>query len=70
MQVFPIESEFVFEHLYARYDGDKRALDQSFLDLLVLKAIAFPTNEKMIYDTGNDIKQRLKSIITRNKFRN
>jgi hypothetical protein len=70
VQVFPIESEFVFEHLYARYDGDKRALDQSFLDLLVLKAIAFPTNEKMIYDTGNDIKQRLKSIITRNKFRN
>lgn len=70
VQVFPIESEFVFEHLYARYDGDKRALEQSFLDLLVLKAIAFPTNEKMIYDTGNDMKQRLKSIITRNKFRN
>ncbi|PQJ81823.1 hypothetical protein [Polaribacter glomeratus] len=70
VQVFPIESEFVFEHLYARYDGDKRALEQSFLDLLVLKAIAFPNNEKMIYDTGQDLKQRFKAIITRNKFRN
>ena len=69
VQVFPIESEFVFEHVYARFDGDKRALEESLLDLLVLKAIAFPTNEQMIYDTGNDLKQRLKYIITKNKFR-
>jgi hypothetical protein len=69
VQMYPIKSEFVFEHLYARFDGDKRALEESFLDLLVLKAIAFPTNEEMIFDTGNDLKQQLKSIITRNKFR-
>ncbi|WP_189663238.1 MULTISPECIES: hypothetical protein [unclassified Polaribacter] len=70
VQVYPIQSEFVFEHLYARFDGDKRALEESLLDLLILKAIAFPTNEEMIYDTGNDLKQKLKSIITRNRFRN
>ncbi|MGK0412619.1 MAG: hypothetical protein ACJA1B_000817, partial [Polaribacter sp.] len=69
VQVYPIKSEFVFEHLYARFDGDKRALEESLLDLLTLKAIAFPTNEQMIYDTGNDLKQQLKSIITRNRFR-
>lgn len=70
VQVYPIQSEFVFEHLYARFDGDRRALEESLLDLLILKAIVFPTNEEMIYDTGNDLKQKLKSIITRNKFRN
>lgn len=70
LQVYPIESQFNFEHIYARFDGDKRALETSLLDLLVLKAIAFPTNEQMIYDTGNDLKQRLKGIITRNRFRN
>lgn len=70
VQIFPIISDFVFEHVYARFDGDKRALEESLLDLLVLKAIAFPTNERMIYDTGNEIKQRLKYIITKNKFRN
>jgi hypothetical protein len=70
VQVYPIKSEFVFEHLYARFDGDKRALEESLLDLLVLKAIAFPTNEEMIYDTGSDLKQKLKNIITRNRFRN
>lgn len=69
VQVYPIKSEFVFEHLYARFEGDKRALEESLLDLLTLKAIAFPTNEQMIYDTGNDLKQQLKSIITRNRFR-
>ena len=70
LQVYPIESQFNFEHIYAKFDGDKRALEESLLDLLVLKAIAFPTNEQMIYDTGNDLKQRLKGIITRNRFRN
>lgn len=70
VHVYPIQSEFVFEHLYARFDGDRRALEESLLDLLILKAIVFPTNEEMIYDTGNDLKQKLKSIITRNKFRN
>ena len=70
LEVFPIESEFVFEHLYARFDGDKRALEESLLDLLTLKAITFPSNERMIYDTGTDLKQKLKYIITRNKFRN
>jgi predicted RNA-binding protein with RPS1 domain len=69
LHVYPIESEFVFEHVYARHDGDKRALEESLLDLLILKAISFPTNERMIYDTGTDLKQKLKSIISRNKFR-
>jgi hypothetical protein len=32
--------------------------------------VQFPTNEQMIYDSGQDLKQKLKSIITRNKFRN
>jgi hypothetical protein len=69
LHVYPIESKFVFEHIYARHDGDKRALEESLLDLLILKAISFPTNERMIYDTGTDLKQKLKAIISRNKFR-
>jgi hypothetical protein len=70
VQVYPIESQFVFEHIYGRFDGDKRALEESLLDLLVLKATVFPTNEQMVYDTGTDLKNQLKAIITRNKLRN
>ncbi|SHG00444.1 hypothetical protein SAMN05444344_2312 [Tenacibaculum mesophilum] len=67
---FPIQSEFIFEHIYADYDGDRRALDKSFIDLLDETSVAFPSNEQMVYDTGTDLKQKLKHIITRNKFRN
>ena len=68
IKVFPINSEFIFEHSYADYDGDKRALGRSFLSLLKVKSVAFPTNEQMIYDTGSDLKKKLKAIISRNKF--
>lgn len=70
IQTYPIASEFVFQHMYANYKGDKRALEASFLDLIKLRVVPFPTNEEMIYDTGQDLKERLKSIISRNNFRN
>ena len=70
IQTYPIASTFVFQHRYAQFKGDKRALESSFLDLIRLRVVQFPTNEQMIYDSGQDLKQKLKSIITRNKFRN
>lgn len=70
LKTFPIKSQFVFEHNYATYNGDKRALAKSFLDMIVLRAVKFPTNEQMVYDAGDDLKQNLKEIIRRNKFRN
>jgi hypothetical protein len=70
LKAFPIKSNFVFEHTYATYNGDKRALVPSFLDMIVLRAVKFPTNEQMVYDAGADLKQNLKDIIRRNKFRN
>lgn len=68
-QDFPIQSEFVFENIYANYKGDKRALEESFLDLLAVKAVPFPTDEQMVYSLGEDIKLNLKAIITQNTFR-
>lgn len=70
LESFPIESEFVFEHIYANYDGDRRALEDVFFNLTKLKSVRFPSNEQMVYDTGTDLKEKLKHIITRNKFRN
>ena len=70
IQTYPIASAFDFQHRYAHFKGDKRALESSFLDLIRLRVVQFPTNEQMIYDSGQDLKQKLKSIIIRNKFRN
>jgi len=69
IQTYPIASAFAFQHRYAQFKGDKRALEPSFIDLIRLRLVQFPTNEQMIYDSGQDLKQKLKSIITRNKFR-
>lgn len=65
---FPIESEFVFEHVFANYRGDTRALDTPLYNLINKKEVRFPTNEQMIYDTGTDLKEKFKYIITRNRF--
>lgn len=69
IKTFPIESGFNFEHNYATYGGNKNALDQSYLNLLKYKHIPFPSNEQMIYDSGEDLKQKIKYIITSNNFR-
>ncbi|WP_100614727.1 hypothetical protein [Confluentibacter citreus] len=60
---FPVTSEFVFEHIYATYRGDKRALDTDLLPFLDRRGVPFPTEEQMIYDTGEDLKAQLKRII-------
>ena len=63
IESFPLASEFVFEHYFATYDGDKRALDNDLLRYTRNREVPFPSNEQMVYDVGEDLKQRLKSII-------
>jgi len=68
LNTYPLASEFIFEHAYANYDGDKRTLDNDLVALLDLAAVPFPSNEQMIYDAGEDLKDRIKNIIVRQKF--
>ncbi len=65
---YPLVSEFIFEHVYANYNGDKRALESNLTSLLNLTAVPFPTNEQMVYDAGEDLKLRLKSILNQQNF--
>jgi hypothetical protein len=65
---YPLASEFVFEHIYANYNGDKRALDNDLISLLNLARVPFPSNEQMVYDAGEDLKNNLKNILTRQSF--
>ena len=70
LDVFPINSEFVFENIYATVKGDERALTVQDRDLLRNRRIHFPTNADMVYDTGEDLKLKLKQIISSYKMRN
>jgi hypothetical protein len=60
---FPVSSQYVFEHVYANASGDRRALENDLLRFLDLRAVPFPTEEQMIYDSGEDLKLQLKQII-------
>lgn len=64
LEQFNIDSGFIFENFYARFRGDRRALTLEDRDLIRLEAIPFPSNEQMIFDTGEDLKLQLKDIIS------
>lgn len=63
MDAFPIDSQFVFENRYATMRGDERALERNELSLLNNRQVFFPSNEQMVFDTGEDLKAKLKQII-------
>ncbi len=68
LNTYPLSSEFLFQHVYANYSGDRRALDNDLIALLNLGAVPFPSNEQMVYDAGEDLKARLKEIVVRHRF--
>ncbi|TDE07260.1 hypothetical protein [Flavobacterium sandaracinum] len=70
LQSFPLSSEFIFENIYATYKGDKRASDDNYYSYFDRRVVTFPSSEQMVYDTGEDLKAKIKDIITRNRFRN
>jgi hypothetical protein len=70
LQSFPLTSEFIFENIYATYEGDRRASDDNYYSYFDQRAVSFPNSEQMVYDTGEDLKAKIKDIISRNRFRN
>ena len=68
LEAFPLSSEFVFQNVYARYQGDRRACEADYLQNFDRKQVPFPTNEQMVYDCGEDLKGKLKEIISRNSI--
>ncbi|MDI9310384.1 MAG: hypothetical protein QM535_09220 [Limnohabitans sp.] len=69
IDTFPLSSEFIFEYIYANFNGDRRACEDNYLQYFGRRAVPFPSNEQMVFDSGEDLKNKLKNIITRNKFR-
>lgn len=65
---YPLSSGFTFKNIYGEYNGDKRALDDNLLDLTKNRPVPFPSNEQMVYDSGNDLKNNIKNIIIKNGF--
>ncbi len=69
METFPISSEFVFQNTYAKYKGDRRACDENYWANFDRRPVPFPSNEQMVFDCGEDLKAKLKDVISRNSIR-
>ncbi len=69
IDAYPLSSELVFNYIYANYNGDKRACEQDYFQYFDRRAVPFPTNEQMVYDSGEELKTKLKAIISGNRFR-
>ena len=70
MKTFPIESGFIFENIFGTFRGDERALFNEDRDIIRNRRVPFPSNEQMVYDTGEDLKAKLKDIISRFRISN
>ncbi len=60
---FTIDSGFVFENIFGSFRGDKRALTKEDKDIINNRIMPFPSSEEMVFDTGEDLKFKLKKII-------
>ncbi|WP_040280009.1 hypothetical protein [Psychroserpens damuponensis] len=69
LDAFAIHSEFVFEHFYATIRGDERALNNQEYKLTRNNRLHFPSDAQMVYDTGEDLKLKLKNIISSYRMR-
>ncbi|WP_028871803.1 hypothetical protein [Psychroserpens burtonensis] len=69
LDAFAIDSEFVFEHFYATVRGDRRALNRQEHALTRNRRLLFPSDAQMVHDTGEDIKLKLKDIISSYRMR-
>ena len=61
---FTVDSGFVFENVFGRFRGDRRALNRDDTNLLRQRQVRFPSDEQMVFDTGEDLKLKLKDIIS------
>jgi hypothetical protein len=68
IESFPISSTFAFKHIYANFQGDRRAIADDLISFLDARSVPFPSNEQMVYDTGEDLKLKLKQIVSKNPF--
>ena len=65
---FPIVSEFIFEHQFANFKGDKEALTIEDKNLIRIGYLDFPTNEQMIFDSSANLRLQLINVMRHNKL--
>ncbi|MBN1130618.1 MAG: hypothetical protein JXA71_16640 [Chitinispirillaceae bacterium] len=63
----PIAAESKFEFIHASAKGDKNALSDETRKLTTLRIAPFPSNEEMVLQTAENLKQRTREIVVANQ---
>ena len=60
--------EAKFQHLYGKYRGDQRAIDQKYYEALKSKAIPYPKDYEFIKYSLLNFKQKINSLLEKQQF--
>lgn len=60
-----LHSEYGFRNHFAKFFGDRRALDDHMQKLSYNQFTPFPSHEQMVFDSGEEIKAQLKRLLKR-----
>ncbi|MDZ7754876.1 hypothetical protein [Rhodohalobacter sp.] len=59
--------EAVFQHRYGEFSGNRKALSEETEEIIGGRAVPFPGNEQMLMDATELLKNRSKTVISRNR---
>ena len=68
IEKFPLESEFWFRNIFLEFTGDKRVLSKKDKRLLKGRFLPFPSDDVLLFNNSENIKQKLKNIIYNSGF--
>lgn len=64
----PMFGEAKFQHLYGKYRGDQRAIEQKYYDALKAKEITYPQDYEFIKYSISNFKQKVTALLAEQKF--
>lgn len=65
IEKYPLDSEFWFRNIFIEFFGDKRVLNNRERKLSKRRFLPFPTDDILIFNNSENIKQKLKKIISK-----
>jgi len=60
--------EAKFQHVYGKYRGDQRAIEQKYYDVLKAKELAYPQDHEFVKYSVSNFKQKVTALLAQQQF--
>jgi len=64
----PMFGEAKFQHVYGKYKGDQRAVEQKYYDVLKAKELAYPQDYEFVKYSVSNFKQKVTVLLSQQEF--